>query len=115
MTYDQFWHGDVSAHKAYREAAKIALSRSNQMAWLQGMYVYEAIADLAPYIKAFSKSRPKPYRDKPLDIFEDERKAREEAEAKARYERMREKVASFAQEYNKRLKNSEQSEVDGDA
>ena len=36
MTYEQFWDGDVSAHKAYREAEKLRIRKRNQERWLQG-------------------------------------------------------------------------------
>jgi hypothetical protein len=83
------------------------------MAWLQGIYVYEAIADLAPYLKAFSKSKPKPYSSEPYDLFEHERQARREREERERYERIKEKVAAFAAK--QRQLNSKKSEVDSDA
>jgi hypothetical protein len=113
MTYEQYWDGEVSAHKAYRKAKELRISEQNRMAWLQGIYVYEAIADLAPYLKAFSKSKPKPYSSEPYDLFEHERQARREREERERYERIKEKVAAFAAK-QKQL-NSKKSEVDSDA
>ena len=107
MSYDQYWDGDVSAHKAYRAAEKLRLSEKNQMAWIQGMYIYEAIASLSPALKAFAKGRARPYRSEPYDIFEDERKRREEREERERYEKMKEKVAAFAEAFNKNRKESE--------
>ena len=84
MTYEQYWDGEVSAHRAYRKAKELRISEQNRMAWLQGIYVYEAIADLAPYLKAFSKSKPKPYSSEPYDLFEHERQARREREERER-------------------------------
>ena len=116
MTYEQFWDGDTSAHKAYLKAKKIRLSEQNQMAWLQGMYFYEALLDVTPYLKAFSKSKPKPYVEEPYDLFEAERKARAEREQRERYERIKANVAAFAKRYQeKRQKESEKQEVDGNA
>ena len=63
MTYEQYWDGDVSAHKAYRRAKKLRTIEINANAWLQGMYIYEALLDVGQYTKAFSKAKPKPYRD----------------------------------------------------
>lgn len=115
MTYEQYWDGDVSAHRAYRKAKKIRLSEQNQMAWLQGMYVYEAIADLAPALKAFAKGKAKPYAKEPYDLFEDERKRREEREQMERYEKIKSKVAEFAKAFNEKKKKSDESEVTDDA
>lgn len=113
MTYEQFWDGDVKAHKCFREAQKLRLKEQNQLAWIQGMYVYEAVADLAPLLKAFAKGKPKPYPKEPYDLFESERKAREEREERERYERIKAKVAAFAAK-QKQL-NSKKSEVDSNA
>lgn len=85
------------------------------MAWLQGMYVYEVLMDVAPYIKAFSKERPKAYPKEPYDLFKEQREAREEREAKERYERIKAGVAAFAKaQKERREKESKEQEVDGD-
>lgn len=116
MTYDQFWDGDVSAHKAFRKAKKLRLAEANQIAWLQGMYVYEVLVDVTPYLKAFSKGRPKAYPKEPYDLFEEQRKAREEREARERYERIKERVAAFAKAQKERqAKESKEQEVDANA
>lgn len=111
MTYEQFWDGDVSAHKAFRRAEKLRLSEANRMAWLHGMYIYEALCDVTPYLKAFSKARPRPYRKEPYDLFEDERRRREEREAKERYERVQRNVMAFAKAFNE--KQQQKSEIKG--
>lgn len=112
MPYQEFWDGDVSAHRAYREAYRQRIMHENQMLWLQGLYFYEALLDAGQYIKAFSKAKPKPYRDAPIDLFEKERKEREEREQRARYERMKEKMALFAKQNNDRRKKSENKGVE---
>lgn len=109
MTYDQYWDGDISAHKCFRESQKIRLSEQNHIAWLQGLYVYEAIADLSPLLKAFAKGKAKPYPKEPYDLFEAERKAREEREERERYERIKAKVAAFAA----KQKQQSKSEIKG--
>ena len=116
MAYEQYWDGDVCAHKAFREAQKIRLSEANQLAWLQGVYVYEALLDITPYLKAFSKGKPKPYSKEPYDLFKEQREAREEREAKKRYERIKAGVAAFAKaQKEKRAKESKEQEVDDSA
>ncbi len=110
MPYQEFWDGDVSAHRAYREAYRQRVLHENQMLWLQGLYFYEALLDVGQYTKAFSKARPKPYRDAPIDLFEKERKEREEREQRERYERMKEKMALFAKQNNDRRKKNQTKE-----
>jgi hypothetical protein len=101
MTYDEFWNGDVSSHRAYREAHKLKMIEDNTKAWIQGQYVYEAIGAWAPIIRPFSKARkPGKYTDHPYDLFEEQRRERELAEQRERYERIKEKVAAFATKFN---------------
>ena len=55
MSPDDYWHGDPALLKAYRKMDEIRRERENEMLWLQGMYIYEAIGDLAPILHAFAK------------------------------------------------------------
>lgn len=102
MTYEQYWDGDVSAHRAYRKADRLRMNDANQLAWLQGAYFYEALMDAAPAIKAFCKQRAHPYRKEPYDIDAAEKKRREEREQRKRYNRIKEKVAAFAKAFNEK-------------
>ena len=112
MTYDEFWHGDVHAHRMYKEAHRLEIIEKNTMNWLMGNYVYEAIGAWAPILRAFSKARkPKEYTDHPYELYPEEKQAREEREAKERYDRIKTKVAAFAKAFNARDK-SERKEVD---
>ena len=115
MTWEQYWDGEVTAHKAYRKAKKLQVIEENKMAWIQGMYSYEAIANLSPALKAGAKGKAKPYPKQPYDLFEDERKKTEERKQRERYERMREKVSAFAKAWNQKQEESKQSEVVTDA
>lgn len=102
MTYDQYWNGDVSAHRMFRRAAKLRKKQVNEDAWLQGAYIYEALCAASSLFRGMKPSRPQSYRDKPYDVFEEDRKRREEEERRAHYEKMREKVAAFAKAYNEK-------------
>lgn len=102
MTFDQFWNGDVSAHKAYKKAHKLRIKEANTIAWLQGSYFYEALMCAAPAIKAFCKTKARAYRKEPYDLDETDRKNREEREQRKRYEKIKERVAMFAEAYNKK-------------
>lgn len=84
MTYEQFWEGDPILAKYYRQADEITIERKNQELWLQGMYIYEALCDVAPLLQAFGKKGTKatPYCEKPYAITE--KQIRKEAEEKER-------------------------------
>lgn len=116
MSYQDYWDGDVLAHRMYRKAKRERVLAENRMMWLQGMYFYEALLDAGRYIKAFSKSKPAPYPDKPYDLFAEERRRRELKEQREKYEHIRNKVALFAKAFNERRKESEINKgVDEDA
>jgi len=71
MTYEQFWNGDNELPRMYRKAYELKMREANQLAWLQGAYVYEAIALLAPALRAFSKGKARDYPDKPFGWEDD--------------------------------------------
>lgn len=75
MTYDQFWNEDCELVKYYQKAGQIKQDLKNQDAWLQGMYIYEALVDASPLFRAMGNKKPTPYRREPyeLNMRKDER------------------------------------------
>ena len=67
----EFWDGDVTLVKAYRKAYEYKKQEWNVQAYLNGMYVYDALIRVAPIFHAFAKKGTKPmeYRDKPIEIL----------------------------------------------
>ena len=65
MTEAEFWDGDCELVRYYREAAEYRKQRINEEAWLSGLYIYEAIADLVPVLNPLTKpgTRPTPSGD----------------------------------------------------
>lgn len=59
---------------AFLEANRLRKKQNNENAWIQGLYVYEAVARLAPIFR-FGVKHPKPvdYMDKPFDLFSDKK------------------------------------------
>lgn len=87
MTYEQFWEGDPTMTKdyleAYRQKEKREAEKMKWAMWEQGLYVYEAICDVAPVLQAFSKSKkPLPYPERPwgLDKLKEEQDKQEKEE-----------------------------------
>jgi hypothetical protein len=93
MTPEQYWEGDPALAKYYRKADEINRKRQNTDLWLQGMYIYEALCDVAPIIHAFAKkgTKPRPYPDRPYSLTKQDR----EEEAKIREQREREKAKRY--------------------
>lgn len=73
MSYNQFWRDDPTIAKMYLRYYKIkqkneAKSKKWDM-WEQGAYIYEALINVAPILRAFSKAtKPLPYPEKPYGI-----------------------------------------------
>jgi hypothetical protein len=44
MSSAEYWEGDCSLTRYYRKAYKIKQEETNNNAWLQGLYVYDAIS-----------------------------------------------------------------------
>jgi hypothetical protein len=80
MTPEQYWDGDCTLVKYYRKAEELRNEKRNQELWLQGMYVYEAICDVAPVLQAFGKkgAKPTPYSAKPYPLNDKQTKRDEE-------------------------------------
>jgi hypothetical protein len=70
MSPEQYWDGDSTLTIHYRKADEIRNERKNQELWLQGMYIYEALCDVAPIIHAFAKkgTKPRPYATAPYSL-----------------------------------------------
>ncbi len=105
MSYDDFWFGDVSMVRAYRKADELNRRRQNEVLWLQGAYIYEALCDAAPIFHAFAKkgTKPHPYAKEPYAITESEIREREEREARAREERIKAEFAAFVAQMTKKM------------
>ena len=75
MTYEQYWNGDVSAHKAYRKRYLLEdeqrKTSQNLSAWLNGLYVARAIGS------AFN-GKKSAYPNEPIKLFTTMEERREE-------------------------------------
>ena len=85
MTPEQYWEGDCTLVKYYREADEIRKDRRNQELWLQGMYIYEALCDVAPVLRAFvaKGAKPTPYSSKPYPLNNKQVQQNEEEKQRA--------------------------------
>lgn len=82
MSYELYWYGEPNLVKAYREADEMRVDRMNYEAWLQGLYVYQAVGALYPVFNPFSKQKKaEEYLKEPIVITERARnqKAMEES------------------------------------
>ena len=106
MTYEQFWYGDVSMAKAYREADELREKRRNFELWLQGSYIYEALCDVSPLFRFSMKKgsvKPEPYVKEPYPITVAEVRERKEREAREREERLKAYFTAFAERMREKM------------
>ena len=115
MTYEQFWDGDPMLAKYYRQADEIRNDRKNQELWLQGMYIYEALCDVAPILHSMAKKGTKanPYSERPYAITEKQRLR--EAEEKERLNALKAKrfMEALMLSNNSRFKDKPRKEKGG--
>ena len=79
MSIEDYWHGDPCIFKAYREADTLRQERENQAAWLNGLYVYDAlqsvIGTLSWGLGGKKGQKPEPYTNYPYAFTEREKQA----------------------------------------
>ena len=105
MTYKQFWEQDCDLVKYYRKAAQIRQDLKNQEAWLQGVYIYEALIDASPVFRSLAKkgTRPIPYRDRPYELFTQKNVGKKEEIQEKRDEKAKAYMEAFAISINKKF------------
>lgn len=104
MTVEQFWDGDCTLVKAFRKADKYRLERQNTLLWLQGQYIYEALLDASPILRAFAKkgAKPVPYRSEPYPITREAVEDKEEQDAKKVFDKGKDYLKAFMKQTKKK-------------
>ena len=80
MSYEQFWNGSPYLVQTYLKAFRYKREMENEMAWLQGAYIFNAVAVCLQNVLRKKGQRRENYIEKPIDIFpltKEERKRRE--------------------------------------
>ena len=106
MTYQDFWYGDPEIAKMVRRSYRLQRDVKDYWAWRQGAYVYEAILDAAPILRAFSKAKkPGDYPKKPYGFGDDEKRTEQENENKKSAGKVF--METFAAAWNKQFEEKE--------
>lgn len=105
MSSEQYWDDDPALVIYYRRAEEFRNEKRNQELWLQGMYIYEAIADLAPILHAFAKkgAKAKPYPSQPYALTTKEKERSEERQAKVVFNKARSRMEALMASMNKKF------------
>ena len=105
MSYHDYWDGDSTMTKYYREAEEYKVERRNSELWLQAAYVYEAMLDASPVLNPLTKrKKPFPFREEPIPVTEAERKKSEERKKKRMLENGKEAMHVMMAAINNRFK-----------
>ena len=113
MTPEQYWDGDPTLARAYRRAQELKLEQRNEYAWLQGMYIYEALGAVSPIFRSFAKRGTKamPYVEAPYPITKHEAEQDKTRQEKNVMEKGKAYFAAFMAEHNKRFAKSNKGEA----
>lgn len=87
MSSEEYWNGDPTLTRGFREAFKIKQENVNREAWLNGLYFYDAVTSAMTRLNK-DKSSHKDYAAKPYSFTSEEIKEEKknkvlEAEAQA--------------------------------
>jgi hypothetical protein len=104
MTEDQYWDGDCALVRSYRKAEELRRKNLNQQAWLQGLYIYDAILRASPILNPLAKkgTQPTPYVEQAYPLTKEEQEKQEAQKEKAREEKVRDYVQAFIQRHNQK-------------
>lgn len=99
MSADEFWNGDPWLARDYAKAWEYKRKQQNELLWLQGRYVYDALCEASPLFRtSFSKGtvEAREYTKEPYPITKEEAEARRLREEKARMEQWKQQFMEFA-------------------
>ena len=96
MSYEEFWYKDVQLVEYYRKAHELKTRRDNEMMWMQGIYVLEALNSTVGNMFAKKGSKLNEYPKAPYPVTEQEAEARKASEELLKQERMKAAFANFA-------------------
>ena len=94
MSYDEFWNGSADRAVYYRKAYLMQQRRNNDLAWLNGRYVFDAIMAAAPAFKpsAGKNGDPPKYLKEPYPFTKEDCEERQRRDMEEKAKRFREYV-----------------------
>ena len=99
MSYAEYWEGDPKLAQYYRKAYQIKQEEINNNAWLQGMYIYDAVSTaLHNALRGFGKNKP-PVKDYAKQPYEMKNKVKTEAEKAKEIRIEQEKAAAWMENF----------------
>ena len=109
MSFAEYWEGDPSLARYYRKAYRIKQDEINNNAWLQGLYIYDAVSTaLHNALRGMGKQKSpaKDYAKQPYDLHN---KVKTEAEKAKEVEVEQEKAAAWMENFVRMNSSKSQS------
>ena len=99
MSFAEYWTGDPKLAQYYRKAYQIKQEEINNIAWLQGMYIYDAVSTaLHNALRGMGKTKP-PVRDYAKQPYEFKNKVKTEAEKAEEVKTEQKKAAAWMENF----------------
>ena len=99
MSYAEYWEGDAKLAQYYRKAYQIKQDEINNNAWLQGVYIYDAVSTaLHNALRGMGKSKP-PAKDYAKQPYELKNRVKTEAEKAKEVRVEQEKAAAWMENF----------------
>ena len=92
MSSAEYWEGDCSLTRYYRKAYLIKQEEINNNAWLQGLYIYDAVSSVVHNALRGKNSKAREYTKQPYNIGN---KEKSEVEKAKKVQSEREKAAAW--------------------
>ena len=115
MTADEYWNGPPALLNAYRTAYNIRLEQENQAAWLQGLYIYNAVGSVVSSALG-GKGHNAKYMDKPIELKTEKPPLQKRLEKERAKQKVIAQMNAFAARWNAAKKKSAENILrkDGD-
>ena len=114
MSLEEYWDGDASNLEYIRKAHKLRKKEENFNAWLNGLYVYNALQCVSPMYRDWVKDHhPEKYFQEPIDLFPKKEETREEERIEDKRELANQATIRAWVERVNRLKAKQQKEDSG--
>jgi hypothetical protein len=96
MSSAEYWEGDPSLARYYRKAYKIKQEEINNNAWLQGLYIYDAVSTAMHNALRGKNSKAREYTKQPYNF---EKKEKSELEKAKEIETEQEKALAWMENF----------------
>ena len=78
MSSAEYWEGDCSLTRYYRKAYKLKQEEINNNAWLQGLYIYDAVTTALHNALRGKNTKAREYAKQPYNYEKNEEKSEDE-------------------------------------